>query len=281
VELTRPELDVGIATRNGAAALAFYRDVMGFAEIAPLPMGELGAMQRLRFGGHVLKLYDFKNPPESFEGGTDKAIGMRLLAFLLDDLEAVLARFDERQLPYRRLQLPDNTPFKVAFASDADGNALELVGLAKPAGERLTARVQIGLTVADIARSRQFYGQQLGLREEPEMKLSKSMGVVGNVRYGFVAGATTIKFWSRGELPVKTGAPGRMTGIRLMTAFVPDVDAAVAELRERGVTIKSEPSDFGGVARVAFIADPDGNWIELACPYTSASAGGKPASGVS
>ena len=213
MELTRPELDVGIATRNSGAALAFYRDVLGFSEIAPLPMGELGAMKRIQVGGHVLKLYDFKNAPEACEGGTEKAIGMRLLAFLLDDLEAVLARFDAHKLPYRRLPLPDDRPFKVAFANDADGNALELVGLGKPAGDKLKARMQIGLTVGDVARSRHFYGQLLGLREEPEMKLPKSMGVVGNVRYGFVAGATTIKFWSRGELPVKTGAPGRMTGI--------------------------------------------------------------------
>lgn len=264
MELSRPELDVGIAARDGAAMLAFYRDTMGFAELAPLPMGELGSMQRIGVGGHVLKLYDFKSKPEPSEGGTDKAIGMRLLAFLLDDLDAVLARFDAQKHDYRRMPLPENTPFKVAFASDPDGNALELVGLAKPAGDKLRTRLQIGLTVADIARSRHFYGELLQLKEEPEMKLPKSMGVVGNVRYGFVAGATTIKFWSRGELPVKTGAPGRASGIRLMTAFVADVDAACAELRARGVAIKVEPYDFGELARVAFIADPDGNWIELA-----------------
>jgi catechol 2,3-dioxygenase-like lactoylglutathione lyase family enzyme len=265
LELSKPELDVGIAVRDGAAALAFYRDVLGCKELPPLAMGETGAMQRVQCGGHVLKLYDFAKKPEPCEGGTDKAIGMRLLAFLLDDLEPVLARFDAQGLPYRRLPL-ENSPLKVAFASDPDGNALELVGLPKPAGERFTARVQVGLTVADIARSRHFYGELLGLREEPEMKLPKSMGVVGNTRYGFIAGATTVKFWSRGELPVKTGAPARYTGIRLMTAFVPDVDAACARLRERGVAIKVDPHDFADLARVAFITDPDGNWIELAAP---------------
>ncbi|HMI91462.1 MAG TPA: VOC family protein, partial [Polyangiales bacterium] len=250
-----------------------YRDVMGFTALPKVEMSELGSQNRVRFGGHVLKLYDFRAAPEACEGGTDKAIGMRLLAFLFDDLEPVLARFDERKLPYRRLPLPEGSTLKVAFASDADGNALELVGLAKPAGERFTARVQVGLTVSDIERSRHFYGQLLGLREEPEMKLPKSMGVVGNVRYGFICGATTIKFWSRGELPVKTGAPARRTGIRLMTAAVSDVDATCAELRARGVTIKSEPQDFAGLARIAFIADPDGNWIELAGPLRSSTGG--------
>jgi glyoxylase I family protein len=273
VELTKPELDVGIATRDGEAALAFYRDVMGFTVLPRVNMGELGAQNRVRFGNHVLKLYDFRATPEVCEGGTDKAIGMRLLAFLLDDLDSVLARFDERKLPYSRLPLPEGTPYEVAFASDADGNALELVGLAEPAGESFTARVQIGLTVSDIERSRHFYGQLLGLRETPPMQLSKKMGVVGNQRYAFICGKTTIKFWSRGELPVKTGAPARRTGIRSVAAAVSDVDAKCDELRARGVPIKVEPHDFGTLARVAFIADPDGNWIELTSPLRS-SAGG-------
>jgi len=228
-------------------------------------MGPLGTQARLSVGGHTLKLYDFAEPPEPTPGGTEKANGMRLLAFLLDDLPAVLARLDAAGHAYQRLSLPEGTPFSVAFSADADGNALELVGLAEPAGEALRARLQIGLTVADVARSRHFYGELLGLREEPEMRLPRSMGVVGDTRYGFVAGRTTIKFWSRGpDLPTWSGAPGRRTGIRLMTAFVDDVDATHERLLARGVTVKVPPGDFQGLARVMFVADPDGNWIELA-----------------
>jgi catechol 2,3-dioxygenase-like lactoylglutathione lyase family enzyme len=266
MQLSKAELDVGIATLAADQALAFYRDVLGLTELPPLAMGELGTQHRLRVGGHVLKLYDFTQRPEASEGGTDKAIGMRLLAFVLDDLPAVLARFDAAGHAYRTLSVPEETPYRVAFANDADGNALELVGLRKPAGDKLTARLQVGLTVSDIARSRHFYGELMGFAEQPEMRLPSSMGVVGNVRYGFTAGASTIKFWSRGELPVRTGAPAKRTGIRLMTAWVDDVDAAHALLRSRGVTIKVAPNDLGGLARVMFLADPDGNWIELARP---------------
>jgi catechol 2,3-dioxygenase-like lactoylglutathione lyase family enzyme len=192
---------------------------------------------------------------------------MRLLAFIFDDLDAVLGRMDAAGHAYRRLDLPPESPFRVAFASDVDGNALELVGLRAPAGERLATRLQIGLTVSDVTRSRHFYGELLGLREEPPMRLPRSMGVVDNTRYGFVLGATTIKLWSRGgELPTWTGAPARRTGIRLMTAFVADVDAAHEELLERGVPIKLAPHDLEGLARVMFVADPDGNWLEIASP---------------
>jgi glyoxylase I family protein len=271
MQLSKAELDVGIASLDVAAARAFYQEVMGLQVLPATSMGKTGTTSRLRVGNHVLKLFDFATPPEQSEGGTDKANGIRLLAFILDDLDAVLARMDALGHPYRKLAMPDNAPFRVAFANDADGNALELVGLAKPAGDRLTARVQIGLTVSDIARTRHFYGELLGLKEEPEMKLPRSMGVVGDTRYGFLAGKTTIKFWSRGDgLPTQSGAPGRRTGIRLITAFVDDVDALHQELVGRGVTIKIAPYDFEDSARVMFIADPDGNWIEF---VTSKAAG--------
>ena len=266
MELTRPELDVGLATRDVKAQSAFYKDVMGFEAQSGLSMGDAGSMARVRVGGHTIKLYDFTRKPEVVEPGTDKANGLRLLAFILDDLESVLARFDTIGHPYTKLPLPDSTPFRVAFSTDADGNALELVGLKTAAGDGYKARMQIGLTVSDVQRSRHFYGELLGLKEEPEMKLPESMGTVGNVRYGFIMGATTIKFWGRGELPTKTGAPSRYTGIRLITVHVTDADAVHKELVARGVEVKAPPADFQGLARVFFVADPDGNWIEFASP---------------
>jgi catechol 2,3-dioxygenase-like lactoylglutathione lyase family enzyme len=265
MQLSRPELDVGVTTRDIHAAHTFYRDVLGFTELPALSMGELGSMQRLRAGGHVLKLYDFTRAPEGVAGGTDQAIGMRLLAFIFADLDAVLARMDAKGHNYQRLQLPENAPFRVAFSSDPDGNALELVGL-NNAPDGFQPRLQIGLTVADIQRSRRFYGEVLGLKEEPEMKLPTSMNTVGNVRYGFVLGNTTIKFWGKGELPAKTGAPARYTGIRLITAHVPDTDAVHEQLKARGLEIKVPPHDFQGLARVMFVTDPDGNFIEFASP---------------
>jgi len=46
---------------------------------------------------------------------------------------------------------------------------------------------------------------------------------------------------------------------------VDDMDATVAELRHRGVTIVTEPFQLDEISRrLAFIADPFGNLIELA-----------------
>jgi catechol 2,3-dioxygenase-like lactoylglutathione lyase family enzyme len=266
MQLSRPQLDVGLTTLDLTAAQSFYRDLMGFEELPGLSMGEIGRMARVRAGKHVIKLYDFTRPPERLEGGTDKANGMRLLAFILDDFEAVIARLDAKGHKYNRLSLPDSSPLRVAFTNDADGNALELVGMKTSPGEGFKTRMQVGLTVADVQRSRRFYGELLGLKEEPEMKLPASMATVGNVRYGFQLGATTIKFWSKGELPTKSGAPARYTGIRLITAHVEDTDAVHEQLARRGVDIAIPPHDFQGLSRVMFITDPDRNFIEFASP---------------
>ena len=266
MQLSKPELDVGLTTPDVLAATAFYRDVLGFEELPGLSMGEIGKMARLRAGNHVIKLYDFSRPAERVEGGTDKANGLRLLAFILDEFEAVIARLDATGHKYDPLQLPDSSPLRVAFTRDADGNALELVGLKASPNKGWKTRMQVGLTVADVQRSRRFYGELLGLKEEPEMKLPASMGTIGNVRYGFQLGSTTIKFWSKGELPTKTGAPARYTGIRLITAHVEDTDAVHEQLASRDVAIKVPPHDFQGLSRVMFITDPDGNFIEFASP---------------
>jgi catechol 2,3-dioxygenase-like lactoylglutathione lyase family enzyme len=118
------------------------------------------------------------------------------------------------------------------------------------------------MTVADVERSRKFYGEVLGLREEPPMQIT---GGQVSVRYGFQWGTTTVKFWQLpGELPVHTGAPNTRAGIRYFTAMVEDIEAAEAELTAKGVTIAMPKTELPGVAKLLFIADPDGNWIELA-----------------
>ena len=44
---------------------------------------------------------------------------------------------------------------------------------------------------------------------------------------------------------------------------VADVDAAIAELRKRGVTIDVEPYDFTPGSRIAYVRGPDGVRIQL------------------
>lgn len=57
----------------------------------------------------------------------------------------------------------------------------------------------------------------------------------------------------------------RLAGYHHFCLNVTDMDATVAEMRRRGVTIVTEPFELPVIRRrLAFIADPFGNLIELA-----------------
>jgi lactoylglutathione lyase/glyoxylase I family protein len=57
----------------------------------------------------------------------------------------------------------------------------------------------------------------------------------------------------------------RLAGYHHFCLNVADIDATVAELRHRDVTIVTEPFELPAInRRLAFLADPFGNLIELA-----------------
>jgi lactoylglutathione lyase/glyoxylase I family protein len=57
----------------------------------------------------------------------------------------------------------------------------------------------------------------------------------------------------------------RLAGYHHFCLNVADVPAAIAEFRRRGVTIVTEPFELPAISRrLAFIADPFGNLVELA-----------------
>ena len=73
--------------------------------------------------------------------------------------------------------------------------------------------------------------------------------------------------------PLPIEAPGyadlgdslRYAGYHHFCINVTDIDATVSELRNRGVTIVTEPFKLDAISRkLAFFADPFGNLIELA-----------------
>lgn len=259
MRLAKEQLDVGIVPSDPDATLAFYRDLIGLEQLPSANLGQGTVQHRFKTGRHMIKLNQRSEPPPRQRGGTERAIGMRLLALIVDDLDAIVARLDAAGRKHSSVPTGD-APYRVAFTKDPEGNVIELVGLKRPGGPELKTRLQIGLTVADVERSRHFYGQVLGLEEEPVMKL----GAMGT-RYGFVWGKTTVKFWAApSQVPVQTGAPHAHAGLRLFTVMVEDLDEAHRELVAKDVPVRVEPYELPGIARIMFVADPDDNWIELA-----------------
>ena len=55
----------------------------------------------------------------------------------------------------------------------------------------------------------------------------------------------------------------RAVGIRYMTIQVRDCSATFKHATAHGAWEGSAPVTLGDVARICFIRDPDGNWIEI------------------
>ena len=111
-------------------------------------------------------------------------------------------------------------------------------------------------TVADLERSKAFYGGLLGLEEIER----PDFGIPG-VWYG--TGETQVHLIEK-PASADTGTPSpKLTPIANHSAFqIEDYDQAVAALREHGAEFVELSREVGQI----FVRDPDGNIIELIQP---------------
>jgi predicted enzyme related to lactoylglutathione lyase len=112
----------------------------------------------------------------------------------------------------------------------------------------------VGIPTQDPERSRQFYGEVLGLRSDP------------HARFEFWAGETCLGIWEPEQVGM-TFAPQKNAHLAL---HVEDVAAARSELEAHGVVFPMDTIDTG-VCRMALFADPDGNDLMLHHRYAATS----------
>ena len=114
----------------------------------------------------------------------------------------------------------------------------------------------VALPSQDGERSRRFYGETLGLRQDE------------NAQFEFWAGDTCLAIWEPARFGIEF-APAKNGHIALHVA---DVDEARRELEGKGVTFLGETLDTG-VCHMAFFTDPDGNDLMLHRRYAPYSNG--------
>ena len=81
--------------------------------------------------------------------------------------------------------------------------------------------------------------------------------------YRKVAAGETLIFIEDGKSGTETSTFVG-TGFRYLTLHVTNADSALEEIAGRGGKIAMPPVDYGSIARLGFVTDPDGNWIEVA-----------------
>jgi lactoylglutathione lyase len=119
---------------------------------------------------------------------------------------------------------------------------------------------QIRLIVSDFPAAFRFYRDVLGLTPQ------ESSDAGPYAKFSLPQGSAAIALHDRADLAqvlpelTSTSEGGERT---LIVIKVDDVDATLAQLRERGAKIEKDASERWGRLRVAYLRDPEGNLIEL------------------
>lgn len=127
--------------------------------------------------------------------------------------------------------------------TDPDGNRVVLI----PPGYAGIESVAVGLAVGDMAWANSYYGGSLGWEPAGE----------GRFRCG-----ETLLLLEHDETAQPVGDM-RAKGYRYLTAQVWDCDAEHAGILARGGSEGRPPTTLGSTARISFVRDPDGNWLEI------------------
>lgn len=150
---------------------------------------------------------------------------------------------------YRELLIARKGLAKERALVDPDGNRVRLVA---PGFGGING-IGVHLAVHSARAHHAFYRDVLGLDPVDEQSYRWGNTVLSFVEDPAVAA----------DAPTACNEFMRAPGFRYLTVQVWDVDAEYAGAIGRGAMPGFPPMTLGKVARIAFIRDPDGNWIEI------------------
>ena len=226
MELAKRFVDVGIFTNRIDEMRAFYAEQIRLPYEELLPVG--GGVRQYRYGllGSVLKINHSRDPlPPRIAGG------------------------------YRMLSISDSrTPMPIPM-QDPDGNDIELV----PTGNRGVNQIEIHIGVTDEVAFDHFYGDAM-----QAVRLAAGRFKLGETIISFRHDpAAILAQKSATASAADVIASMRAVGMRYITVQVREVDAEHRRFMSMGVWEGAAPVSLGAVARISFIRDPDGNFIEI------------------
>lgn len=129
VQLTKDSIDLGIVVRNADAALAFYRDLLGFEFQGSMAMPGGATMHRLMCGTSLIKLVAHDPVPEASNppGGINKATGYRYWTMSVSNLAEIVAACEAAGTKIR-IPITEIRPgITIAMVEDPDGNWVEFL----------------------------------------------------------------------------------------------------------------------------------------------------------
>ena len=130
IALTKDSIDIGIVVKDADAALAFYRDTLGFEDTGSMPLpGGGGTMHRLLCGTTLVKLVapEAALPASAPSGGIQGAYGYRYWTISLSNLDEVTDRCAEsgRKVVVKPREIRPGV--RISIVEDPDGNWVEFL----------------------------------------------------------------------------------------------------------------------------------------------------------
>lgn len=118
---------IAIIGTNYIKTKEFYVDKLGFEVISEHNRPEKNdIIINVKQGNLVLEIFIKEDAPLRPKMPSPEHSGLRHLAFKVDDVEAVLKKFYELDIPHEKLRYDDFDNRKMAFFFDPDGLPLEI-----------------------------------------------------------------------------------------------------------------------------------------------------------
>lgn len=133
--LAKPQLDVGLVTNDEAAALKFFRDLLGFEEAGEVRFPGVGLIRRLSCGNSIFRIVVPENPAahEAVSGSYDVQTGLRYITLTVTNLDELVGQAEAAGYPVPVRPLTIRPGVKAAQISDGRGVTVELTQIDEPA----------------------------------------------------------------------------------------------------------------------------------------------------
>lgn len=131
--------------------------------------------------------------------------------------------------------------------------------------ELLANSVEVGVVTTDLDAMVDFYENFLGLAHQADLDFP------GGSMKRYAVGKNVLKLVTYDEPPAAAAAPGggrAQAGIRYLSLVVTSLTTTARQVSDAGHQIVEPVTEFAAVPGMGwlFVADPDGNWVELVGP---------------
>jgi catechol 2,3-dioxygenase-like lactoylglutathione lyase family enzyme len=246
-------------------SLRFYRDVLGFREKFRTPKEGVPSHVELGIGSLTLGLATFEALRRDHGISTGPGPPRGEIALATSDVDGAFGWSTSQGAPSLRPPADFGGYLRDARVADPDGNPIVFFAplpvkvAANPRVVPTLTNHLVNILTNDLERSLGFYRDLLGFSETfrtpktgPPEHVELELGALN-------VGVSTLEALERHHGLTGGGGPPRAE----IALWASDVDGASAWIKKKGAASLSEPHDFAGVLRAAWVADPDGNPVQI------------------